>query len=149
MINISEFYQALLKKSERGVLEFSKLDSGFSITDIPVVSKLTIPFPVSYYFNNYTPVNINCSFRKLVLLPLEEIKIFDDKYLLFSEINSSEKICFDINTINSAEEWDIVNYSNKFLITKTLSSFLTNKTWAWLERGRKIWDQELYYSDKR
>lgn len=70
--------------------------------------------------------------------------ILDDKYMLFAIMNEIEKICFDMNTLNEANEWNIINYGSKYVITKTLSSFLNNKLWAWIDRGRFIWNKEYY-----
>jgi hypothetical protein len=63
---------------------------------------------------------------------------------MFSRVNGIEIICFDTNNINSANEWDIVNYSNNYLITKTIESYLTNKIWAFVDREREFWKQEQY-----
>ena len=47
-------------------------------------------------------------------------------------------IAMDLRDINEAGERNIVNYQTNFVITKTMASFLNNKIWAWLDRGRKI-----------
>jgi hypothetical protein len=49
----------------------------------------------------------------------------------------------DLRDINEAGERNIVNYQTNFVITKTMASFLNNKIWAWLDRGRKIWQKEF------
>ena len=37
---------------------------------------------------------------------------------------------------------DILEYQSKYLVTLTIGSFLLNKVWAWLEKGRAIWENE-------
>lgn len=102
---------------------------------------LKFPQPV---INFYTEIE----FLKIIepkyfeIIDLMHFEIIDNKYLFFS-IVGDEKICFDISNINSAGEWDIICLSNNFLITKTLSSYLTNKIWAWIDRGREIWRSEF------
>lgn len=80
--------------------------------------------------------------RQFKLLTFSNYILYEDRYLFFSIMNNGEQICFDIANRNSADEWDIINYSNKFIITRTISSYLTNKVWAWLDRGRTIWKDE-------
>ena len=71
-----------------------------------------------------------------------DIHNIDGRFLQLARIGSII-ISFDRNKINEAEEWDIINLDNSFVITKTLSSFLNNKIWAWLERSREIWKDEF------
>lgn len=65
-------------------------------------------------------------------------------YLLFAYIDKNIRIAFDLNHKNEAGEWNIINPDNDHVITKTFASFLTNKVWAWIDRGRKIWSEEIY-----
>lgn len=71
-----------------------------------------------------------------------DIHNIDSRFLQLARIGSV-KISFDRNKINEAGEWDIINLDSSFVITKTLSSFLNNKVWAWLERSREIWKDEF------
>jgi hypothetical protein len=79
--------------------------------------------------------------RKFNVLSIKEM-VMENNYLMFSNINNT-KICFDTRTVNSAGEWDIINFDSKFIITKTLASYLTSKMWAWIDRGREIWNEEF------
>ena len=62
----------------------------------------------------------------------------------FAVFNGSEPVAFNSSKINQAGQWSIVNADTGFEITLTLASFLTNKVWAWLHRGREIWAEETY-----
>ena len=75
-----------------------------------------------------------------IVLNLHEI---DNRFLQLAKIGSVI-ISFDRSVINEAGEWNIVNQNSSYIITKTLSSFLNNKVWAWLERSREIWGEELF-----
>lgn len=134
------------------------------------ISKRRIKNHISYVFNNNghisekitknlsgfnTPANVIqflIKFNGLIInkprflkiLDFDELKIIEDKFLFFAIMNEKEKICFDMSNLNNADEWNIVSLKNKFLITSTLSSFLTNKVWAWIDRERTIWKEEYY-----
>ena len=69
--------------------------------------------------------------------------LLDDNYLQFAQINDVI-IAADLRKINEANEWDIINYDTGFVITKTFESFFANKVWAWLDRKRTIWKEEIY-----
>lgn len=69
--------------------------------------------------------------------------LLDDNYLQFAQINDVI-IAADLRKINEANEWDIINYNTGFVITKTFESFFANKVWAWLDRKRTIWKEEIY-----
>jgi len=62
----------------------------------------------------------------------------------FAVFNGSVPVAFDISSINSAGQWDVVNLNTKYVITLTMASFLTNKIWTWLNRGREVWAEEVY-----
>ena len=69
--------------------------------------------------------------------------IVNNQYLQFAIIDDII-IAIDIQKTNEAKEWNIINYNTKYLITKTLESFFSNKVWAWLDRQRTIWKEEVY-----
>ena len=69
--------------------------------------------------------------------------LLDYNYLQFAQINDVI-IAADLRKINEANEWDIINYNTGFVITKTFESFFANKVWAWLDRKRTIWKEEIY-----
>ena len=87
--------------------------------------------------------------------------MFLSKYALDKAVDSlqeddffynNNKIIFntlvDLSKKNEADEWDIINLNNHFVITKTIGSFFTNKVWAWIDRGHTIWKEEIYDSQK-
>ncbi|GHU03583.1 hypothetical protein FACS1894158_02310 [Betaproteobacteria bacterium] len=105
--------------------------------------KEEIEFPnnISYFYSRIDSFNIFQP-RQLEILSIKNMSIIENRYLHFANVNVAEKFCFDISKQNEAEEWDIINLSNNLLITKTIGSFLTNKVWAWIDRGREIWKKE-------
>jgi hypothetical protein len=141
---IKNLLQVLVNKKRSGkidyIIQFSE-DTEF--TEIVDFELLQFPQSVIVFYNVVERLNINKP-RFFEILPISEMKLLNGKLLYFSIINSSEKICFDTEKINSAGEWDIVEYNNNYLITKTLSSYISNKLWAWVERDRKIWSEEIF-----
>ena len=103
---------------------------------------LKFPLPIINFYTQIESLKI-IEPKYFEIIDLMHFELIDNKYLLFS-IVSDEKICFDISNTNSAGEWNIICLSNNFLITKTFSSYLTNKIWAWVDRGREIWKEEFY-----
>ncbi len=79
----------------------------------------------------------------LEIFPLENFVIKNDK-LIFGTIENSNKLCFDLSGLNSAGQWNIIDYSTSYIITLTFASFWSNKIWAWIDKKRKIWCEEIY-----
>lgn len=108
---------------------------------------------LSYCFKEvYTSKHIsNSMFVKLDHLEITKnmksitfrILDIDDRYLQLATIGKIS-IVFDKSITNEAGEWNIINRETGFVITKTLSSFLHNKVWAWLDRSRCVWEEETY-----
>lgn len=67
--------------------------------------------------------------------------LLDNRYLPFARIEK-HLFCFDTQKLNKASQWDILEYHSKYLVTLTIGSFLLNKVWAWLDKGRVIWENE-------
>lgn len=103
-----------------------------------------------HHCNNKEKYTDNISLLKLDNLTIKknnnsiifDIHVINCRFLQLARIGSVN-IAFDRNKINEAGEWDIINLDSSFVITKTLSSFLNNKIWAWLERSREIWKDEF------
>ena len=72
-----------------------------------------------------------------------KLALLNNNYLQFAKIDDVI-IAVDIRKTNEANEWNIVNYETKYVITKTFESFFANKVWAWLDRKRVIWKEEIY-----
>lgn len=69
---------------------------------------------------------------------------FADTLLEFSCFNNRHVICFDISHRNCADEWEIVNKENGYILTHTIRSFVFNKLPAWIHSKRKVWDMEHF-----
>ncbi len=70
--------------------------------------------------------------------------LLENRYLLFARIGE-HVFCFDFQSGNAANQWDIIEYTSKYLVTLTIGSFLLNKVWAWLDKGRAIWEKEPHF----
>jgi hypothetical protein len=141
---LDDFKQALEKKQSKNKIAYTANTTDFVNTEkIESVVGKNAPEGVKYLFTLFNGLSISEP-RHFDLLKFANVEIFEDRFLSFALINETEKICFDMKELNVAGEWDVINYSNGFVITKTLASFLTNKVWAWIERARTIWKEELY-----
>ena len=69
--------------------------------------------------------------------------LLENRYLPFARIEK-HLFCFDTQKLNKAGQWDILEYQSKYLVTLTIGSFLLNKVWAWLDKGRAIWENESW-----
>jgi hypothetical protein len=81
----------------------------------------------------------------LEILSLDKL-ILTDKLLHFATFDYSVKICFDSSYINDAGEWSILNSQTNYTLTLSLNSFLSNKLWHWLEKGKPIWNDNFWLS---
>ena len=139
---VDSLLRALDKKKEtvRYSIQFEKM-----LNEQMIFSQYGLIFPmsVSDFYLNVKWLKISDP-SKFEILSFANLILIDNRYLNFSIIDFDQRICFDTSHFNEAEEWDIVNYESRYIITKTLASYLTNKIWAWLERGRKIWQEEKY-----
>jgi hypothetical protein len=142
---LNDFKNALSTRLKKGEIECTFCEETKRKEDIFIFSKVITPINIEQYISNYTPLVIKRKNRNIELLKISNFELIDNRFLLFSKVNSIEMICFDTNNVNSANEWDIVNYSNNYLITKTIESYLTNKVWAFIDREREFWKQEQYY----
>lgn len=140
-IYIKNLIKILEKKKEKKEIEYEVILSENCKVDY--VKNLIFPDKVNSFFMNINYLNISMP-RNFEIMPSISFELINERYLWFSTINKSKQICFDTKCLNSAKEWDIVNLENKFVITKTISSYMTNKIWAWVDRGRNIWDEEQY-----
>jgi len=128
---ISLFLKTLMKREEKGVIKLERdtfhRNIGRSISVDPVLYD---------YLDGYIITEDERNVRF-------EIVELDSRYIKLASVDNVV-IAFDCSKKNEAGEWDIINYQSKYVITKTLGSFLNNKIWAWLDRKRKIWDEELH-----
>ncbi|MDR3237037.1 MAG: hypothetical protein LBT84_00875 [Spirochaetia bacterium] len=140
---IESFISALKNKKERGNIDYQL---ALNTIEKPLkniqIKGINVPENISVFYLKISSLYI-CTPRCLELLSPMNFEIIDKRYIWFSTINKVNKICFDFKYLNSAKQWDIINLDTKFLITQTLSSYITNKIWAWIDRERKIWENEF------
>jgi hypothetical protein len=129
---ISLFVKTLMKREEKGVIKVERDTFPRNIGRSTSVD--------SVLYDNLDGYIITEDKRNIRF----EIVELDSQYIKLAAIDNDVVIAFDCSKKNEADEWDIINYQSKYVITKTLGSFLNNKIWAWLDRKRKIWDKELY-----
>ena len=126
-----EFIETLSKREEKGVIKIER-----DLSHGNMRRSLSIDLIL---YNNLNGLIIAEEERNIIF----EIAELDSQHIKLASIGNVI-IAFDCSKKNEADEWDIINYQSKYIITKTLSSFLNNKIWAWLDRKRNIWGEELY-----
>ncbi len=137
-----EYIQSMIAALNNGNGKYKfelKLNDAGIVTLEPTDINIGIPTTILSFYGHVHSLKI-FSPRSFEIFSMSEIT-WRGPFVSFSKINSNS-IGFDCRKINSAGEWDIVNLDTKFVITKTLASYLTNKMWAWINRGRLVWCQE-------
>lgn len=139
---ISDFLKRIEKLEKANIISYS-IEYCNNHDDLITMEEKRIKFPrnILCLYNQIQFLNITQP-RQFEILSIDNMSIVENRYLHFSNINFSEKLYFDTFKRNEAEEWDIINLSDDFIVTKTIGSFLTNKVWAWIDRGREIWKEE-------
>ena len=64
--------------------------------------------------------------------------VLEDGFINFAIFDNLRIVSFDTRQLNEAGEWSIVNGIIDYELTKTISSFWSNKIWKWLEWRRPI-----------
>jgi len=99
---------------------------------------INIPEPTKYFYKSINGFSVQNP--KIIVLSLAHLYIVNG-LIHFATINSGIKICFDVTDINVAGQWNIVNCKNRYEITKTMSSFWSNKIWKWIDREVAFWKE--------
>ena len=131
---LSLFIETLHKREKKNLVRITKTD------------KISIQYNHELYLQllNYVDgLTIEKNGRSIDF----RLSIVDNNYLILASIKNNI-IAIDLSKKNEADEWDIINLNNHFVITKTIGSFFTNKVWAWIDRGHTIWKEEIYDSQK-
>lgn len=128
-----------LKKRGNIQAEIGVLSSDDQIKEIE--SKLGVNFPeqVKLFYSACNGLKTNDP--ALEIKSLSELVIEQSK-IEFAVINKQHSLSFDLSGTNDAGQWDIINSKTKFIVTKTMASFWSNKIFAWLDKRRPIWQEE-------
>ncbi len=79
--------------------------------------------------------------RKLEIMPAREWQLRPNEALRFALIAERHELVFDTRQRNQADQWTILNAHTGYVVTVTLASFIANKMWDWVEKGRPIWEK--------
>lgn len=67
-----------------------------------------------------------------------KLALHNRSYLQIAQIEK-EIIAVDLQQINELNEWNIINYNTKYVITQTFDDFFSNKVWDWIDKKKTIW----------
>jgi hypothetical protein len=98
--------------------------------------RITIPQRIKEFYSVANGIKTSNPYFKLIELSSWTI---DDGFIHFATFDLTNKIYFDINQLNQAGEWTIINRDINYEITLTISSFWSNKIWHWIEQRKKMW----------
>jgi hypothetical protein len=101
--------------------------------------RLAVRFPaqVKQFYQHYNGLSIDLP--PLAVLALEHLTFLSTDCLHFATVNQRHQLCFNCSDLNAAGQWDIVTAGDSSRITLTMASFWSNKLWAWIDKGRPIW----------
>lgn len=71
---------------------------------------------------------------------LDELEFIKPHLIHFCTVDHCHYLCFDTWALNKAGQWFVVNSETGFRVTYTMASIWTNKVWAWIDRGRTVWN---------
>lgn len=77
------------------------------------------------------------------IIDLKKLKI-ENQLIHFATFDETISVCFKIDKLNDANDWTIIVKETNFEITKTISSFWSNKIWKWLEQKYIIWEEKWW-----
>lgn len=101
---------------------------------------VVLPGQVARFYQHYDGLLVEDP--PLDLLPLARLAFVAPQHLHFATIAHQHQLCFDVSRTNEAGQWDIVTLAGEGRVTLTIASFWSNKLWAWLDKGRAIWQPE-------
>lgn len=140
-MELDVFAASLLRRSETRSIEY-ELRSPKDGSQVAVeLSRLVPdwPTPILEFYQFCDGFHIRNP--HLEVHPIAWLRI-DRTTIPFGTFDNQHRVAFDLSSINVAGQWDIVNPETGFLITRTMVSFISNKIWAWVDRGRQVWREE-------
>jgi len=112
------------------------------LTDCENALRLKLPRQIKLFYKSMNGLIVEKP--ALAIRALDELEIDNKGLMHFAVFDNKHIIAFDTNSINNAEQWNIVNRDTGYLVTLTMASFWANKIWAWLISQRTIWKEEFY-----
>jgi hypothetical protein len=121
-----------------------KLNKKIEKGDIEIVEEqLGVLFPEklsSFYLYLNGLKTENPSF---MIIPINELQLVNEN-IHFATFDDTVQICLNTKTLNQANEWTIVSKETNYELTKSISSFWSNKIWHWLEKENTIWEDNWW-----
>ncbi|GBC59936.1 hypothetical protein DENIS_0878 [Desulfonema ishimotonii] len=98
---------------------------------------LILPNQLKIFYKCYNGLKVDKP--GLQIFPINDLELNNDKIINFALMDNKHMIAFDTSHLNDANQWNIINPKNNYLITLTFASFWSNKIWAWIDKHRAIW----------
>ncbi len=101
------------------------------------IPKQTIEFWKS--FNGIKIENPDLEIHKI-----QDWILTNDNLIHFATFDKNNKIYFNTNEINSANQWSIITKINNYTLTLSMGSFWSNKIWHWIDYKTVIWKDKYW-----
>jgi cell wall assembly regulator SMI1 len=102
---------------------------------------VTFPEQVKVFYRNYD--GLVAGAPPVVVHSVANLRFITAEYLLFATIANEHDFCFDVSSLNQAEQWDIVAAATGYRVTLTMASFWSNKLWTVLVKNQPIWQEQF------
>jgi len=97
---------------------------------------VTLPEQVFRFYSAFDGLTVaEPNFTVYALRDLER----EGSLLHFCQCDHLHRLAFETASINTAEQWFIVNAETGYRITYTMASFWSVRMWSWIELQRPIW----------
>ncbi len=141
-MNIEYFRQYFEKKSQKNGFKYKIGEPASDILISESERRLNVEFPHQVKLFYMCCDGITVETPALEILPLEKLIKDDSELIHFSTFDGKHKLCFETTNLNEADQWSIINCVSEYEVTLTMSSFWSNKIWAWIDKNRTIWKEE-------
>ena len=147
-MQLEHFALRFEKLSNLSGLKYSLGESALEGDVSQAEERLGISFPaqVVIFYKNFNGLRVEKP--QLEVLPIGNLNFAFPNRLHFATFDGNHRLYFDTSQTNAAEQWDIVA-EDDFRVTLTMASFWSNKIFAWVERKRVIWEENLEWKLER
>jgi hypothetical protein len=140
-MHLEQLRSSFERRQQRGNFVYS-IQAAASIEDISNAQKrLSVEFPSQVKMFYQCANGLRVDDPPLEIFPLDRLHRTSSTLVQFATLDGRHQLVFDTSHLNEAGQWSILG-ANGFHVTLTMASFWSNKIWAWLDKRRKIWQDE-------
>ena len=144
-MKITDLNTTLNKFQEKNPQFEFKLESGADDSLIEQTQDrlgMQIPEKTKEFFKTFNGMTTRNP--SLEILSIENWTKTAEGLIHFVTFDNAVKVYLDSTEVNQADQWTIVNPSQNYQITQSMSSFWSNKIWHWIKGQKEIWKEEFW-----